>query len=128
MFAIERRPSHGGVDRKNWIKRHYVPICSEGEAHTMIEEGAKSIGAAGAVVAQKRLSPAAIINRLVGLHRSYDFQFRKAVKIFCGHVLRMFNAQAAVTLALGFCDLAIHIDHDGDPFVAHGLPTNLPPA
>ena len=71
----------------------------------MVQESTERVGAAGAVVADALLRPAAVIDGVVGLHRSNHVQLCESVKVFCRHVLRMFDAKAAIALTVRLHDL-----------------------
>ena len=91
----------------------------------MIQEGAKRVSAAGAVVADAPFGPAPIIDGVVGLHRGDHVQLGEAIEILGRHVLRVFNAEAAVALAVGLHDLAVQIENDRNALVADGVRAKL---
>ena len=66
----------------------------------MVKESAKVISTAGAIVADALLSPTTIVDSMIRLNRSDDVQLRKAIKIFCRHVLRVLDSQSAITVTV----------------------------
>ena len=80
----------------------HIPIRAESEAHAVIQESAKRVSAAGAIVADALFGPTAIVDGVIRLDRGDHAQLREAVEILCRHVLRVLDAEAAVALAVGF--------------------------
>ena len=78
-----------------------------------------------AVVSDAAFGPAAVVDRVIGLHGRDHVQLREAVEIFGGHVLRVLDAPAAVTCAVRFVDFGIDIEDGGDPGVTDGVRAQL---
>ena len=62
---------------------------------------------------------------VIWLHRSDDVKLREAIKIFLCHVLRVFDAEAAIRFAVSFHDVAIEIENDRNPLVSDSVSTQL---
>ncbi len=91
----------------------------------MIEERAKGVSAAGAVVSDATLSPAAVVNGVIGLHGRDHVQLREAVEVFGGHMLRVLDAPATITAAMGLFDLGINVEDRRNSSVSDGVGADL---
>ena len=76
----------------------------------MIEKCAKGIRAAGAFVSDAAFSPAAVVDGVIGLHGCDHVQLSEALEVFGGHMLRMLDAPATITAAMGLLDLGINVE------------------
>src|ERR1700730_9692789 len=125
ILAVQSRASHGRINRQHRVKGSNLPIATERQAHAMVQKGAKRISTAGAVMADALLSPASIVDGVIGLDRGDDVQLREAVKIFCGHVLCMFDPKTSVALAIRFHHFAVEIEDHRNGLVSDGVSANL---
>src|SRR4051812_4575937 len=62
---------------------------------------------------------------MIWLHRSDDSHLRKALKIFCCHVLRVLDAESTVTDPIHFRDVFKQIEYCGDGAVTYGMNAEL---
>src|SRR5437763_17160402 len=76
----------------------------------MIQESAKRVSAAGAIMADSSLRPTAVVDCMIRLDGGDHVQLRETVEVLGGHVLRMLDAKTAVGLALSLRDLRINVE------------------
>ena len=69
--------------------------------------------------------PASIVDGVVRLDDAITCNSSEAVEILCRHVLRVFDTEAAVALAVGFHHFAIQIEDGRNALVANGVSANL---
>src|SRR5262249_7665099 len=113
-LAVERGAGDRSVNGPHGAQWGHRPVRTEGQPHAVVEKSAKRIGALDAVWTDSLLRPAAVVDRVIGLHGSDDAQPRVADKILGGHVLRVLDAPAAVALAAGFFNLLKDIENHGN--------------
>ena len=73
----------------------------------------------------RSFGPASVVDGVVGLHRGDHVQLREAIEILGRHVLRVFDAEAAVALAVGLHDFAVQVEDDRNALVADGVGAKL---
>ena len=95
------------------------------QPHTVIKKSAEGIGAAGAVVPNAALSPAAVVDGMIRLHRRDHVQLREAVEVLGRHVLRVLDPPAAIAAAVFFFDLRVDIENRRNSRVANGVGADL---
>src|SRR5438105_10513647 len=105
MFAVERGASRRGVHGEHGIERRDIPIGAEREAHAMIQESAKRISAAGAIMADSPLRPTAVVDCMIRLDGGDHVKLGETIEVLGGHVLRMLDAKTAVGFAMSLRDL-----------------------
>src|ERR1700674_3362565 len=110
ILAIERRARCGRIQREHGVERRDIPIRAQSEADAVVEECAESISATGAVVPDAALSPAAVVDGVIGLHGRDYVQLSEAVEVFGGHMLRVLDAPATITAAMRFFDLVVNVE------------------
>ena len=74
----------------------------------MVEKHAKGVSPARSIVTDPALSPATIVNRVVGLHGGDDMKLSKAIEVGGGHVLRMLDPPTAIRGTVGFFDFGVN--------------------
>ena len=62
IFAVQRGAGGCRVQRQHRIERRDSPVGAESEPYTVIEQGLKGVGPAGAVMPDTRLGPAPIVD------------------------------------------------------------------
>src|SRR5439155_26812745 len=93
--------------------------------HVVSKECPKGIGSAGAITPDSAFRPAPVIDGMVRLHRSNHVQLGEAIEIFARHVLRVFNAKAAISFAMRLTQFTVEIENDRDCLVANGVRAEL---
>src|SRR5438034_4828974 len=100
ILSIQGCARNRSVDGEHRIQRSNIPIRSKSKPHTVIQKCAECVRAAGAITTDACLGKATVIDRVIGLHRSDYVQFRESIKILCGHMLRVLDAEPAVCLSV----------------------------
>src|ERR1019366_9745781 len=95
------------------------------QAPGLVKESAERISAAGPVVSDAVLGPAAVINRVIGLHRRDHVQFCEAAEVFGSHVLRVLDAPTAITAAMLFFNFDINVEDRRNSSVSDGVRAEL---
>src|SRR5262245_4092494 len=105
MFAVERAAVDGGVDAEDRAERGHGPVGAEGEPGPGVEQPAESVRRRAALGADAAFGPAAVVDRVVGLHRWNDAQFLETSIILRPKVLGVLDAKAAVARGVLLDDL-----------------------
>src|SRR5207253_6234919 len=91
----------------------------------MIQESAKRVSAAGAIMADSSLRPTAVVDCMIRLDGGDHVQLRETVEVLGGHVLRMLDAKTAVGFAMSLRDLRINVEDHRNGLIADRVRAEL---
>src|SRR2546427_10657795 len=91
----------------------------------MIQESAKSVSAAGAIMADSSLRPTAVVDCMIRLDGGDHVQVRETVQVPGRHVLRMLDAKTAVGFAMSLRDLRINVEDHRNGLIADRVSAEL---
>src|SRR5713101_6236973 len=91
----------------------------------MIQECSKRVSAAGAIMADSPLRPAAVVNCVIRLDGGNHVKLCEALEIFSSHVLRMLDAKTAVGFAMSLRDLRINVENHRNGLIADRVRAEL---
>ena len=121
VFSVQGLAGDGGIDAFEGGRWGYRPIGTEGEVGPGIEQVAEGVRRFDALRADAFFCPAAVVNRVVGLHGGDDAEFCEALDGTAGQVLGMFDAETAVAGPVEGFGLGIHVEQPVVGAVADGV-------
>src|SRR3989442_558309 len=107
MFAVESSASHRSINAEYWIQRSDCPVCSKRQRRAGIEQRTKRVRCFRSFVTNSFLSPSAIIDRVIWLHRSDDFVAREAWDVLRAQMLRVLDAKTSIAIAIFLLNLFV---------------------
>src|SRR6266702_6857923 len=91
----------------------------------MIQESAKRISAAGAIMADSPLRPTAVVDCMIRLDGGDHVKLGETIEVLGGHVLRMLDAKTAVGFAMRCRDLRINVENHRNGLIADRVRAEL---
>src|SRR6185295_12480929 len=91
-------------------QRRDVPVGAERETCSGVEKRAERIGRAAPFGADSLLGPAAVVDRVIRLHRGDDAELREPTDVRGTEMLRVLDAEATVPGAVGARDAGEEVE------------------
>src|SRR5690606_1782737 len=98
--AVRGASRYRRVHTEQRVDRRDRPVRAEMESGASVEQRAKRIRALNALRPDPLLSPAPVVDRMIGLHGPQHTEGAEAFDRAAAQVLRMLDPEAAVTLAI----------------------------
>src|SRR5207247_5001000 len=118
IFTIQRGASDCGVNSQHWIERSHRPIGSEGERYAVIEKAAPRVTVSCAIVTEAFFRPAAVVDRVIRLHRGNDVELGKSLEIFLRRVLGVLDGKTLIMVTVVLFDVPENMLRHGGGVVA----------
>ena len=97
MSTVECGTCGGSIESHQRDRRSNAPVGAERKAHACIAEGPEGVRGGTAVRADELLGPAAVVHKMVGLHRRDHSEISEAVKVRRLDVLCVLDTEAPCT-------------------------------
>ena len=110
ILPIEGRARDRSVESQHRIERRDIPVGSEGQPHSFVEQSLERVRRLDALGPNPLLRPAAIVNGVVRLHRRNHLERREAVEIFRRNMLRVFDSESPIAVTIRLNDVAEQIE------------------
>src|SRR3989442_15521490 len=125
VLAVEGAAGPPGTNAQDGSERRDGPVRPEAELRSGVEQRAERVGGLDADRSNAPLDPAAVVDRVVGLHRRNHAQAAEAGDVLRPQVLRGLDPEAPVARPVDPGDAVVDIEDDGVRPVADGVHGDL---
>src|SRR5579885_2426447 len=123
--AIERTASYGGSNACQRINGGDPPVRTKGQHRACREQRLGGPGVLRTLRSDSAAGPAGIVDAMIGLHRGDHAQPSEGGDVGSLNMLRMLNAESAITFAVGALDPVEEVENNPIGPVADGMDGQL---